>query len=157
MFSTLSSLFTESGGNYNPQPEVKNLAESLIYAHFCYKACHAGQLTDTKADKQIRVQVEKVIELTQQQYQHFSSHLLEDMPFIAANRELAGQDAQGVTRCLLVTTRNIRGGVLVNSEGHNYARYAAEVRDKLVLDLRDVLVDHYDLKLRQPRERQEQR
>lgn len=29
--------------------------------------------------------------------------------------------------------------------------------DKSALDLRDVPVDHYDLKLRQPRERREQR
>ena len=133
------------------------MAESLIHSHFCYKACHAGQLTDAKADGPTRVRVEKVIQLTQEQYQHFSGHLLRDMPFIAANRELAGQNPQGVTRCLLVTTRNIRGGILVDCQGQNYARYAAEVLDKSALDLRDVPVDHYDLKLRQPRERQEQR
>ena len=133
------------------------MAESSIHSHFCYKACHAGELSDAKADGPLRVQVEKVIELTQAQYRHFSAHLLEDMPFIAANRELAGCDPQGVTHCLLVTTRNIRGGVLINSEGHDYARYAADVRDKSALDLRDVPVDRYDLKLRQPRDRQAQR
>lgn len=79
------------------------------------------------------------------------------MPFIAANQGLAGRDPQGVTHCLLVTTRNIRGGVLINSEGYDYARYAADVRDKSALDLRDVPVDRYDLKLRQPRDRQAQR
>ena len=62
-----------------------------------------------------------------------------------------------MTHCLLVTTRNIRGGVLINSEGYDYARYAADVRDKSALDLRDVPVDRYDLKLRQPRDRQAQR
>ena len=133
------------------------MAESLIHSHFCYKACCLRELKDIKDDEPLRVQVEKVIELTQEQYRHFSAHLLEDMPFISANRDLAGRDPQGVTRCLLVTTRSIRGGVLVNSEGHDYARYAADIRDKSALDLRDVPVDHYDLKLRQPRDRQVQR
>ena len=133
------------------------MAESLIHSHFCYKACCLRELKDIKDDEPLRVQVEKVIELTQEQYRHFSAHLLEDMPFIAANRDLAGRDPQGVTRCLLVTTRSRRDGVLVNSEGHDYARYAADIRDKSALDLRDVPVDHYDLKLRQPRDRQVQR
>lgn len=53
------------------------MSESSIHSHFCYKACHAGELSDAKADGPLRVQVEKVIELTQAQYQHFSAHLLE--------------------------------------------------------------------------------
>lgn len=133
------------------------MAESLIHSHFCYKARCSDELADAKADGPLRVRVEKVIELTPQQYRHFTAHLLEDMPFIAANRELAGRDPQGATRCLLVTTRNIRGGMLINSEGYRFARYTADVPDKSALDLRDVPVDHYDLKLRQTRERQEQR
>lgn len=80
------------------------MGESLIHSHFCYKSRCAEDLANVKADRPLRVQVEKVIELTQQQYRHFSSHLLEDMPFIAANRELASCDPQGVTHCLLVTT-----------------------------------------------------
>ena len=133
------------------------MAESLIHSHFCYKPRCLDELADPKADGPLRVRVEKVIELTQEQYRHFSAHLLEDMPFITAHRNLAGHDAQGVTRCLLVTTRNIRGGMLINSEGHDYARYTADVRDKSALDLRDVPVDHYGLKLRQPHDWQEQR
>ena len=79
------------------------------------------------------------------------------MPFLSANKALTDCDAQGVNHCLLVTTRNIRGGILVDCQGYDYARYAAEVLDKSALDLREVPIDHYDLKLRQPRERQEQR
>ena len=79
------------------------------------------------------------------------SHLLEDMPFISANRELMGGGSDGVTRCLLVTTRNIKGGLLVDGQGYDYARYTAEVLDKSVLDLREVPTDHYDLTLQQPR------
>lgn len=76
------------------------------------------------------------------------------MPFIKANKGLSSKGT-GVTLCLLVTTRNIRGGILVDCQDYNYARYTAEVLDKSALNLRDVPVDHYDLKLRQPRSQQE--
>ena len=127
------------------------MAPPIIYTHFCYKANRLRDLQDIKKDKPVRAKVVKIIELTQAQYQHFSSHLLEDMPFIAVNREFSRRDGDNVSHCLLVTTRNIRGGILVNSQSYNYACYAAEVPDKSVLDLRDVPVDHYDLKLRHPR------
>lgn len=125
------------------------MAESTVYTHFQFKASHLRDLQDIKKDKPVRVEVVKVIELTQKQYRHFSSHLLEDMPFIAINRSLMG-GSDGVTRCLLVTTRNIRGGLLIDSQGYDYARYAADLPDKSALDLRGVPVDHYNLQLRQP-------
>ncbi len=131
------------------------MAETMLHAHFCYKPSRVWELEDSKADGPIRVQVEKVIELTWQQYQHFSTHLLRDMPFIAANRELSGRDPQGAVHCLLVSARNRRDGILVDCQGYDYARYAAYVPDTAALDLRDVPVDHYDLKLRQPRGQQE--
>lgn len=126
------------------------MAASNIYTHFCFKADRLRDLQDIKKDKPVRVEVVKVIELTQKQYRHFSSHLLEDMPFIAVNRELSRRNGDDVPRCLLVTTRNIKGGLLVDSQGYDYARYAADLPDKSVLDLREVPVDHYDLNLRQP-------
>ena len=125
------------------------MAVSTIYTHFHFKANHLRDLQNTAEDKPIRVEVVKVIALTQAQYQHFFSHPLEDMPFISANRELMG-GSDGVTRCLLVTTRNIRGGLLIDSQGYDYARYAADLPDKSALDLRGVPVDHYNLQLRQP-------
>ena len=92
----------------------------------------------------------KVIQLSAQQFQHFSANLLRDMPFITANKGLTGYD-KGVTRCLLVTTKRNRDGILVNSEGFDYARYAAYVRDISRLDLKQVPVEHY----RKPRTRPE--
>ena len=127
------------------------MAVSTIYTHFRFKANHLRDLRDNAKDKPVRVEVAKTIELTQAQYQHFFRHLLEDMPFIAENRELMRCNDDGVTCCLLVTTRNIKGGLLIDSQGYNYARYTAEVADKSFLDLRDVPIDHCDLKLRQPR------
>lgn len=135
---------------------MENLPQSTIYGCFFYKANHAQQLMEDKTAQPTRVEVVKVIQLTAQQFRHFSANLLRDMPFIAANRDLTGHD-KGVTRCLLVTTRSNQDGILVDCQGFNYARYSAYVPDKRSLDLRDVVVDHYDLKLRQPRSQQEQR
>lgn len=127
------------------------MAVSNIYTHFCFKADQLRDLQDNTKDQPVRVRVVRIIQLTQAQYRYFSSHLLEDMPFISANRKLTRRGRDNVPRCLLVTARNIRGGILVDCQGYNYARYTAEVPDKSVLDLRGVIVDHYDLKLRQPR------
>ena len=88
--------------------------------------------------------------LTHGQYQHFLSHIWADMPFLEAHKHLTGCDSMGARHCLLVTARNIRGGILVDCQGYSYARYAAEVLDKSALDLRDVPVDHYGLKLQKP-------
>ena len=45
--------------------------------------------------------------------------------------------------------------MLFRSQGFNYARYSCYVSSKQSLDLRGVPVEHYDLKLRQPRRQQE--
>ena len=69
------------------------------------------------------------------------------MPFIATNKALAGCK-NGASRCLLVTVKGKRDGILVDCQGYNYARYSAYVPDKRSLNLRDVPVEHYDLKPR---------
>lgn len=119
------------------------MPQSVIYGHFFYKASYAQELMEEKSMQPIRVDVVKVVQLSAQQFRHFSDNLLQDMPFIAANK-----DHKEVTRCLLVTTRGNRDGILVDSQGANYARYSAYVPDKRSLNLRDVPVDHYDLKLK---------
>ena len=126
---------------------------SITTIHGCFfiKASHAQELMEEKPAKTIHVEVVKIIQLSAQQFQHFSANLLRDMPFLIANKHLTGYD-KGVTRCLLVTTRRNRDGILVDCQGFDYARYSAYVPDKRALDLRDVPVEHYDLKLRQPRE-----
>ena len=131
------------------------MAETTIYSCFCRKPHSVRDLRDVGADRPICVRVVKVIELTQEQYQHFCTHMMEDMPFIKANNTLTDRDATGIYHCLLVTTRNNQGGILVDSQGYDYARYAADVRDKSLLDLRDVPVDRCDVKHRQPRGQQE--
>ena len=94
------------------------MPQSTINGCFFYKASHAQELTEDKTVQPIRVEVVKVIQLSGRQFQHFSANLLRDMPFITANKGLTGYD-KGVTRCLLVTTRRNRDGILVDCQGFN--------------------------------------
>ncbi len=127
------------------------MAESMINTYFCRKPRCLDDLLEERRRGPVRVQVEQIIQLTYEQYQHFLGHIWEDMPFFEAHKRSTDCDSKGVSRCLLVTARNIRGGVLVDCQGYSFARYAADLPDKSILDLRDVPIDHYDLKLRQPR------
>ena len=126
------------------------MPKSTINGCFYFKASHAQKLMEDKTAQPIQVEVVKILQLTGQQFRDFSANLLRDMPFLIPNKNLTGYD-KGVSRCLLVTARNIRGGILVDCQGYSFARYAADLPDKSILDLRDVPIDHYDLKLRQPR------
>lgn len=127
------------------------MPQSVIKGCFYFKASHAQELMEEQPAQTIHVEVVKVIQLSPQQFQNFSANLLRDMPFLIANKHLTGYD-KGVTRYLLVTTRRNRDGILVDCQGFDYARYSAYVPDKRALDLQDVSVEHYDLKLQQPRE-----
>ena len=131
------------------------MAESTINTNFFRNPRCLDDLLEERRRGPVRVQVEQIIQLTYEQYQHFLSHIWEDMPFFEAHKRSTDCDSKGVSRCLLVTARNIRGGVLVDCQGYSFARYAADLPDKSILDLRDVPIDHYDLKLRQPRSQRE--
>ena len=75
---------------------------------------------------------------------------LAEAPFIAARTQLTGYSEKfGRFRCLLVTARRRQDGILVDSEGYTYARYAAYVRDKRELDLAGVPRDNLNLKARE--------
>ena len=123
------------------------MAESTINTYFCRKPRCLDDLLEERRRRPVRVQVEQIIQLTYEQYQHFLSHIWEDMPFLIPNKHLTGYD-KGVTRCLLVATRSRRDGILVDCQGYNFARYSCYVPSKQSLDLRDVPVERYDLKPR---------
>ena len=130
------------------------MPKSTINGCFHFKASHAQELMEDKTIQPIQVEVVKILQLSGQQFRHFSDNLLRDMPFLIPNKHLTGYDKR-VTRCLLVTTRGRRDGILVDCQGYNFVRYSCYVPEKRSLDLRDVPIDHYDLKLRQPRRQRE--
>ena len=117
------------------------MPKTTINGCFYFKASHAQELMEDKTMQPIQVEVVKILQLTGQQFRDFSANLLRDMPFLIPNKNLTGYD-KGVTRCLLVTTRNRRDGILVDCQGYNFARYSCYVPSKQSLDLRDVPVDH---------------
>lgn len=71
--------------------------------------------------------VEKVIPLTGAQFRRFASDMLSDWDFIKDNVDLMRMDSDGTYHCILVTGEGCENGILVESEGSTYARYAAHV------------------------------
>lgn len=69
--------------------------------------------------------IEKIIELASQEYDAFSRNMLADYGFIKDNVDLMYVDQEGTYHCLLVVGEGRPNGVLIESEGGGYARYAA--------------------------------
>ena len=86
--------------------------------------------------------VEKIIELTPEGFEHFTESLISDFPFIADNKDYMWME-KGVYHCLLITTADRKEGVLVESEGFDYARYCADVPNMSELEIGDVPVEKY--------------
>ena len=89
-----------------------------------------------------RFQITKVIELPANQYRRYMNELLRDVSFISRN--VADMRFDGKTEtflCLFVTCRDANTGLLVESEGFGYARYAAFIPDKKALALDGIPVE----------------
>lgn len=73
--------------------------------------------------------IEKVIELPENDYLAFSEYLLVDSAIIKEHLDKMYVDADGVWHCILVKAEGSRNGLLVESEGYDYARYTAYLPD----------------------------
>jgi len=69
--------------------------------------------------------IEKVVELEQAEYDEFANNLLDDRDFIEENKDLMFVDTNDVWHCILVKAKGATDGILVESEGYEYARYTA--------------------------------
>ncbi|GHV39784.1 hypothetical protein FACS189490_03920 [Clostridia bacterium] len=69
--------------------------------------------------------IEKVARLSGVEFDRFAANMLKDQDFIRDNNDILRVDAEGAAHCLLVVGEGRRDGVLVNSEGYDYARHAA--------------------------------
>lgn len=77
-------------------------------------------------DSSRKVVIEKVIELDPVGFKHFSENLHEDYDFIHDCIPLMGMDLDTLTcHCVLIKEVGASDGILVESEGYDYARYAA--------------------------------
>ena len=70
-------------------------------------------------------EIEKVVELSREEFHHFKNNLLDDYDFISENSDLMCVDKMGTIHCILVLGDDYEEGILVNSEGSSYARYSA--------------------------------
>ena len=103
-------------------------------AAFYHKPVDLNELRGPQ--QQFRVTL--TVELSPGEYLYFSRHLLHDTAFLTQYRDYMGTEAGGINRCLLVTSPGQSGGILVNAEGYDYARYAAYIEDVSRLDLSDI-------------------
>jgi len=90
--------------------------------------------------------IEEIVELAQFEYDNFAANLLDDHPFIEQNLHAMYVDTNGVYHCIYIKAEEAKEGILIESEGYSYARYAAYysepglLTDKLreqILDIRD--------------------
>lgn len=111
-------------------------------AVFIRKAIHIGEL---KAPYEERFAnpftVERIAEMEPEDFKKFGEELYEYYRVLYDNRDAMHFD-MGCRRfhCLLVTTPERKEGILVQSEGYAYARYAAYVPDCGRLELGHVEV-----------------
>ncbi len=78
--------------------------------------------------------VEKTIRLSGEQFDLFSANLLKDYDFIRDNKSLMKFGENDTFHCLLITGEGRGGGILVHSDGRDYARHVAFVNDVQALE-----------------------
>ena len=96
------------------------------------------KVTPQRKGPEIKAQpweIERTVELPPGEFRYFKEHLLKDQSFIAECAESLHMDSSGVTHGMLVLCEGIDDGILVNSEGFAYARYAAYLSGARTLSL----------------------
>ncbi len=68
--------------------------------------------------------VEKAVGISHREFEHLRTHALEDNDIIARNKGNMWFGADDKYHCLLVYDNDQGDGLLVESEGYDYARYA---------------------------------
>ncbi len=76
--------------------------------------------------------VEKTVEISERAFNKFINRPLDDYEFIRDNVNLMYCDKNNIYHCIFITTKNKDYGILVESEGYHYARYAAYLPKALI-------------------------
>lgn len=72
-------------------------------------------------------QIERIVELSKEEFSNLISNPEKDHAFIAENKDCMYREDGGVMHCLLALTENSSDGVLIESDVFPYARFAAYV------------------------------
>jgi len=94
-------------------------------AHFVRKASTIDDLKGYEMESGSQFVIEEVVELEVDEFKAFSKNLLDDHDFIAKRVDKMFLDADNVWHCLLVKAKDADEGILIESEGYDYARYAS--------------------------------
>lgn len=92
-----------------------------------------------------RFVVEKIVELSSKDFDRFAKNLLAPMPFLPFGDDTYKMLDDGAWHCLLVHDAEKNRGMLVDSSGFDYARYAAFVQDTRELDFQNIPVEECTL------------
>lgn len=113
------------------------------FASFYRKASSVRELVGKAPfPEKARFQITKVIELPKEQYRRYRNELWRDVSFISRNGSNMRFDEKSETfLCLFVTSRDEIGGLLIEADGFDYARYAAFIPDKKALALDGIPVE----------------
>lgn len=76
---------------------------------------------------QTEVVIEKVIELSIKDMNHFIHNPLEDNKLIEENADLMGFDKDGICHCIAFKAEGHPFAIIIDSEGSSYARYASAI------------------------------
>ena len=126
--------------------ELSESATPITAVNFYRKASSVAELPDNAAvPGRDPIKIEKVVELLEGQYRYFSTRLIQDFPFLAADCTRTWVDEHKVTLCLLVTAKETNAGILVDRQGYGYARYTGYVSAKSRLELNGVPVEKWEL------------
>jgi len=94
-------------------------------ADFVKKAVNIDELLSAYGrGKGSRFAIEDTVELEDWEFEDFSRCLLKDRDFITERLDKM-KAAEGVAHCILVKAKDAHFGILVESSGFSYARYAA--------------------------------
>ncbi|OUQ15284.1 DUF6329 domain-containing protein [Lachnoclostridium sp. An138] len=77
--------------------------------------------------------IEKTIWIPKEEFASMLGNPMEDKDFIADNKDLMYPDFYGIYHCLLVMAEGRTDGILIESDGYDYARYASYVPDATAL------------------------
>lgn len=91
-----------------------------------------------------KFKIEQIVILSPAEYDYFSNHFLEKLPYVEEYKNIMRYDTDGKHHCVLVTSTNSIEAIIVNSEGYSYARYTAYVPDRTKLDLKDIPAKSYE-------------
>jgi len=75
-----------------------------------------------------RYMIEYQVEVTPEEFEDIINNPLKDRQIIADHKDDMFTDDEGVWHCLLITAPGFEYGILVESEGYDYCRYAAIIQ-----------------------------